>query len=99
MESLKVSSDSLRKLASEVDGLADTYGTQYGNLIKDVTTLTSSDYQSEDADQFREKVEGFKPDFDKMKQLMNDYADFLRKAAQSYDDDMEARKAQLASLQ
>lgn len=99
MESIKVTTDNLRNAASIVDNLAIEYNQEYAALFQDVATLTSTDYTGDDATAFRNQVEGFREDFNKMKQLMNEYADYLRQAASTYEDTQANVKNTIASLQ
>lgn len=89
MESIKVTPENLRAQAAKVDEEAQKYYSEYRGLLTDVDTLTSSDYKGEDADAFRNKVNNFEPDFNKMKELMNEYASFLRQAADNYQSTQE----------
>lgn len=99
MESIKVTTEDLRNAASNVDNLAMEYDKEYIALLQDVETLTSTDYTGDDATAFRNQVEGFREDFNKMKQLMNEYADYLRQAASTYEDTQSNVKTTIASLQ
>lgn len=99
MESIKVTTEDLRNAASNVDNLAMEYNKEYVALLQDVETLTSTDYTGDDATAFRNQVEGFREDFNKMKQLMNEYADYLRQAASTYEDTQSNVKNTIASLQ
>ena len=99
MESIKVTTEDLRNAAATVDNLAIEYDKEYAALFQDVETLTSTDYTGDDASAFRSQVEGFRDDFNKMKQLMNEYADYLRQAASSYEDTQTNVKNTIASLQ
>lgn len=99
MESIKVTTEDLRNAASTVDNLAIEYDKEYAALFQDVETLTSTDYTGDDATAFRNQVEGFRDDFNKMKQLMNEYADYLRQAAATYEDTQANVKNTIASLQ
>lgn len=86
MESIKVTPENLISQASKVDDQASKYYSEYRSLLTDVETLTTTDYTGDDANAFREKVESFEPDFNKMKELMNEYATFLREAAKNYQN-------------
>lgn len=86
MESIKVTPENLRAQAAKVDQEADNYYREYKGLLTDVSTLTTSDWKGEDATEFQNKVNNFEPDFNKMKELMNEYANFLRQAADNYDN-------------
>ncbi len=85
MNSITVNTQTLTNKASEVDEMAADYMSHYEALLNDVNTLTTSDWQGEDATAFRNQVEGFRDDFQKMRDLMGEYADFLREAANKYD--------------
>lgn len=99
MESIKVTPADLKRASEEVDTLASTYKKQYEELFGLVETFTTTDYQGKDAKEFCAKVKEFEDDFIKMKSLMNQYAEFLRKAAADYESNQENLSSQIASLQ
>jgi WXG100 family type VII secretion target len=86
MTSIQVTPDNLRTQAAKVDQLATEYNDQYTTLLNEVDGFTSTDWKGSDATAFRDQVQGFKDDFVKMKELMNDYARFMRDSAQLYED-------------
>lgn len=98
MESIKVTPENLIAKAGQVDTEAGEYYNEYRNLLADVQELTATDWTGEDATEFRQKVENFEPDFNKMKELMNEYADFLREAARNYQNTQENVRATIKSL-
>ena len=98
MNSIKVTPENLIAKAAQVDSKASEYYNEYRGLLGDVQELTGTDWTGEDANAFREKVEGFEPDFNKMKELMNEYASFLREAAKNYTNTKENVKATIKSL-
>jgi WXG100 family type VII secretion target len=98
MESIKVTTQQLRDTAKDVDTDADTYYTQYNKFISSVDKFTTTDYIGDDADEFQKVVRDFEPDFRKLKELLNDYATFLRNTAQSYEDAADNAKQQAGAL-
>jgi len=98
MESILVTPEDLQKKAGEVDRQAENYYNEYKRLLNEVKDFTSTDYQGEDAKAFCLKVEGFEPEFGKMKELMNEYAAFLRQAAQNYLNTQENTKSSVSTL-
>lgn len=98
MDSILVTPENLKKKASEVDTKAAEYYKEYQNLIADIQNFTSTDWTGEDATLFRQKVEGFESDFSKMKQLMEEYATFLRQAATNYVNTQGNVKNSIAGL-
>ena len=98
MESIKVDTTEVRRIANEVDGVATDYENTYGNLLNNVNIFTTSDWTGDDADAFRNKVEGFRDDLNKMKALMNEYATALREFASNYEETQERIKQQSQGL-
>lgn len=98
MESILVTPENLRAQAAKVDNKAAEYYNRYRSLLSDVENFTSSDWTGEDANAFRQKVQGFEPDFSKMKELMEQYASFLRQAAANYQNTQENIKNTISGL-
>lgn len=98
MESIKVTPENLMAKADQVDNQANEYYTEYTNLLHDAQTLTEVDWRGEDANKFREKVGCFEEDFKKMKNLMNEYAKFLRDAAKNYQNTQQNVISSINSL-
>lgn len=86
MESIQVTTENLRTKADEVSTKATEYLRHYESFLNSVTTLTSTDWKGDDATAFKNQVEGFREDFVRMKNLMDDYAAFLRSAAANYEE-------------
>ena len=99
MESIKVTPENLTAKAREVDAKADNYYNSYKGFLQEMQTLTSTDWTGEDATAFFQRVAGFEDDFQKMKQLMNDYAAFMRQAAQNYEATQANIKGKIRGLQ
>ncbi len=99
MNSITVTPENLIRQAGKVDEEAERYYNEYQSLLADVSALTSTDWKGEDATLFKQKVEDFEPDFNKMKELMQEYAAFLRQAAKNYQDTQSNVKASINSLQ
>lgn len=86
MDSIHVTTDELYSAANTIDGKADLYEDTYNNLLRKVESFTTSDFKGEDADAFRNQVNGFNDDFIKMKDLMYEYAAALRDFAKNYEE-------------
>lgn len=99
MESIQVTPGNLKKAAGEVETLANNYKKQYGELFGLVETFTTTDFQGADAKEFCSKVKDFEDDFMRMKNLMDEYAQFLRRAAEDYEKNQENTRSQIAGLQ
>ena len=99
MTSIQVTPENLRTQAAKVDNIAGEYSEHYDALLAEVDSFTTTDWKGSDANAFREQVQGFKDDFVKMKELMNEYANFMRNAAQVYEDTQREVINQAKSLQ
>lgn len=99
MGSIQVTPANLKRAAGEVETLAIQYKRQYGELFGLVETLTSKGYQGTDAKEFCAKVRDFEDDFMKMKTLMDEYAQFLKRAADDYERNQENLRNQIRGLQ
>lgn len=99
MESIQVTTEELYSAAKTIDTKADFYETTYKNLLGKVESFTTSDFKGDDADAFRNQVNGFNDDFVKMKALMNEYAAALRDFAKNYEDTQRNVKNQAQGLQ
>lgn len=88
----------LDSTASKVRSLAEEYQSEYNrlyNIMKDMKNV----FDGEDSVAIISQIEGFRNDFEAMKKLMDEYAEFLSKAASTYrqtQDDIAARAKQLS---
>ena len=98
MESIKVTTENLVAQAVKVESEAADYLAKYNQLLADVDSLTSTDFTGDDANAFRTKVRGFEPEFKKMKELMEAYAQHLRDAAKTYENTQADVKGRINGL-
>lgn len=82
-KTIQVTPEDLESAASDIEGLATDYQTQYNALYR-LTDSMRSTWQGKDNVAYTDQIAGFKDDFDTMFKLMNEYAEFLRKSANSY---------------
>lgn len=88
----------LDTVAKEVDGLADRYTTNFKKLQSTVDSVKAV-YDGEDSAAFITQVHGFDDDFQKMAQLMHNYASYLRSTAQTYRELQDSVMGQAKTLQ
>ena len=84
-----VTPQELTNAAVAIEGLAGDYSQIYTALFSDVGALQSA-WQGKDNQAFTTQIEGFKNDFEMMKELMDEYATFLRNAATNYTNTQNA---------
>lgn len=94
---IMVTPEQLETTAGTIEGLANDYQSQYNALYSKTDDLAST-WQGEDNSAFVNQIAGFKDDFQKMYNLMNQYAEFLRKSAKAYRETQEQVVAQAKSL-
>lgn len=99
MESIQVTTENLTSEAERIENLATDYYNQYEALFQDVDTLTSTDWVGDEASAFKNQIEGFREDFSRMKQKMDEYANFLRTAAKNYEETQQHSIDTIKSLQ
>lgn len=87
----------LDSTASQVDHLADQYESEYNALFGTVKDLQNA-WSGEDNVAFTSQIEGFRDDFQRMTRLMRDYADYLRKVAESYRSTQDSVTAKAKTL-
>lgn len=87
----------LDSTAGRVEQMAGDYRSEYTALFSLVASLKSA-WDGEDNVAFTNQIEGFRDDFQRMEQLMRDYAAYLRKAAQAYRDTQDTVASQAKTL-
>lgn len=83
--------------AAQVNRIADSYESEYNSLFRTVTDLQNA-WSGEDNKAFTNQIEGFRDDFQRMTQLMRDYAAYLRKSASTYRETRSNVASQARSL-
>lgn len=78
-----VETSRLDSTAAQVTRLAESYESEYISLFGTVQDMRNA-WSGEDNTSFTNQIEGFRDDFQRMTQLMRDYADYLRRSASAY---------------
>lgn len=92
-----VTPEQLETAASKIETTAQDYQAQYNALYSKTDALAST-WQGEDNAAFVNQIAGFKDDFQKMYNLMMQYAEFLRVSAKAYRTTQEQVIAQAKNL-
>lgn len=80
---IAVTPEQLERTATQIEGLASDYKSQYTKLYGETNAMQST-WNGKDNVAFTQRIAGFKDDFDRMYDLMNKYAAFLRDSAKKY---------------
>ncbi len=94
---IEVTPEQLNTAAGKIDSLAGDYKTQYDSLYNETNAMAST-WSGKDNQAYINQIAGYKDDFEKMHQLMLNYAEFLRKSAKAYADTQETVVAQAKKL-
>ncbi len=87
----------LEKAAANIESMAADYESYYTSLYGEVDSMAAV-YQGADSDAFINQIKGFQDDFQNMKTLMMQYAEFLRNAAKLYTETQQDRVTQAQQL-
>ncbi|MBR4050448.1 MAG: WXG100 family type VII secretion target [Clostridia bacterium] len=89
MATINVTPRELMSAASRIQDLAGEYQNQY-KAVYQRTEEMGSTWKDEANRTFIRRIEGFQDDLNKMYDLMNDYAEYLQKAADAYERTQKA---------
>ena len=82
-QTILVTPEVLETTASSIKGLADEYRAQYTELYSQTDALATT-WSGADNAAFKNQIDGFKDDLEKMYTLMNNYAEYLKTTAKAY---------------
>lgn len=94
---IKVTPKELNDAALKITNLAAEYKGQYDSLYE-VTSNMASSWSGEDNTAFVNQIAGFKDDFEKMRKMMDNYAEFLTNSAKAYSDTQSATVTEARKL-
>lgn len=94
---IEVTPEQLDAAAGKIDNLSADYEKQYTALYS-ATDAMASTWNGKDNQAFISQINGFQDDFKKMKTLMDQYSDFLKKTAKAYRDTQDAVVADAKKL-
>lgn len=83
--SIKVTPTELRTAASKIREQLEDYTTQYTKLFSHVDDMAAA-WQGKDNTAFTTQINATLENFQSMKSLLEEYATFLEKSAQTYED-------------
>ncbi len=94
---IEVTPEQLVSAAGAIENLAAQYKDQYTRLYSETNAMAST-WSGKDNLAYTEQIAGFKDDFEKMYNLMNRYADFLRESAKMYRETQDAVTSEARKL-
>lgn len=94
---IQATPEQMEKTAATIEALAADYKAQYDALYHATDDMKST-WGGKDNVKYIDQINGFKDDFEKMQNLMKNYADFLRKSAVAYRKTQDDIMAQAGNL-
>lgn len=82
---IDIKPDRLRSIAQQMDSHTEEYGKIVTEMYGHVTEMEPF-FKGQDSNTFHTQIEGFRPRLNSLKELMQDYARFLRDAAQLMEE-------------
>lgn len=89
--------DSIINTAAAISELGDEFFNEYTQLYDLVDGELSNVWKGEDSDAFKNKVNEEKRYFETMRDIINEYATFLRNTANAHEARMEDSRSQVDS--
>lgn len=89
--------DSIRAIAAKIDNLNDDFYSEYTEFYSIVEGELMSNWKGDDSDAFRAKANDEKSHFESMKDVISEYATFLRNTANAHEARMEDSKDQVGT--
>lgn len=89
--------DNVVNTAGKIDNLNDEFYAEYTEFYSTIDGELMSNWRGEDCDAFRTKANDVKPHFELMKEVIEEYASFLRNTANAHEARMEDSKDQVGS--
>ncbi|EWM54971.1 WXG100 family type VII secretion target [Ruminococcus flavefaciens] len=89
--------DSVVNTAAKIDSLNDDFYSEYTEFYSTIEGDLMSNWKGEDSETFRQRANDVKPHFESMKDVISEYATFLRNTANAHEARMEDSKDQVGS--
>ena len=89
--------EAIRRVAAKIDNLNDDFFAEYTEFYSVIDGDLMNNWKGEDSDNFRTKATNEKSHFESMKDVISEYATFLRNTANAHEARMEDSKAQVSA--
>lgn len=89
--------DTIVTVSTQIDALGDEFFREYNDLYNLVENELAGGWKGEDYEAFKQKVNEEKHFFESMRDVISEYATFLRNTANAHNARMEDSKSQVQS--
>ena len=80
-----VTTESVKRSSERIGELVSKYQTEYEKLYTEAQALRSAKWPGIASDTFNKKLEEYKTAFEELRDVMNNYQEFLKNAAEHYE--------------
>ena len=80
-----VTTESVKRSSERIGELVSKYQTEYEKLYTEAQALRSAKWTGITSDTFNKKLEEYKTAFEELRDVMNNYQEFLKNAAEHYE--------------
>ena len=80
-----VTTESVKRSSERIGELVSKYQTEYEKLYTEAQALRSAKWTGIESDTFNKKLEEYKTAFEELRDVMNNYQEFLKNAAEHYE--------------
>ncbi len=80
-----VTTESVKRSSERIGELVSKYQTEYEKLYTEAQALRSAKWTGIASDTFNKKLEKYKTAFEELRDVMNNYQEFLKNAAEHYE--------------
>ena len=80
-----VTTESVKRSSERIGELVSKYQTEYEKLYTEAQALRSAKWTGIASDTFNKKLEAYKTAFEELRDVMNNYQEFLKNAAEHYE--------------
>lgn len=89
--------DTIVTTAARIDSLNDEFFSEYTEFYSTIDGDLMVNWKGEDSDAFRQRALDAKPHFELLKDIISEYATFLRNTANAHEARMQDSKDQVTS--
>ena len=94
----RVETERLESSATVIEEKTANYNSEYNHIYEMVQDLRSEKWQGIASDTFNDRLEGYRNDFQEMENILKDYVQFLRTAAENYKSTEDAVTSEASRL-
>lgn len=89
--------DTIVNAAARIDNLNDDFYAEYTEFYSTIDGALMSNWKGDDSENFKIKANDVKPHFELLKDVISEYATFLRNTANAHEARMEDSRNQIDS--